>query len=101
MFLSILSCLVFCPLVLDTDAPTGSFDCVIANGRVIDPESKLEAVRSIGIKDGKIAAVSDKPLEGKERIDAAGLVVSAGFIDLHSHAQTIAGMRMQAFDGVT
>jgi hypothetical protein len=38
---------------------TGPFDCVIANGRVIDPESKLDAVRSIGIKDGKIMA--DQP----------------------------------------
>jgi hypothetical protein len=83
------------------DGDAGSFDCVIANGRVIDPESKLDAVRHVGIRDGKIAAVSEQPLRGKESIDAKGLVVSPGFIDLHSHAQTLAGMRMQAFDGVT
>jgi N-acyl-D-glutamate deacylase len=86
---------------LDTHADAGRFDCVIARGRVIDPESKLDAVRDIGIKDGKIVAVSEEPLHGMEQVDAQGLIVSAGFIDLHSHAQTIAGMRMQAFDGVT
>src|SRR6516165_10277089 len=91
-----------CPLSWpDTDAPAGPFDCVIANGRVVDPESKMDAVRNIGIKDGKIVAVSEGPLPGKEQVDATGLIVSAGFIDLHSHAQTIAGMRMQAYDGVT
>ena len=89
----------FSPSAPDMD--TGPFDCVIANGRVIDPESKLDAVRSIGIKDGKIMALSEGPLQGKEEIDAKGLTVAAGLIDLHSHAQTIAGMRMQAFDGVT
>jgi hypothetical protein len=83
------------------DGDAGSFDCVVANGRVIDPESKLDAVRHVGIRAGKIAAVSEQPLRGNESIDATGLVVAPGFIDLHSHAQTLAGMRMQAFDGVT
>jgi N-acyl-D-glutamate deacylase len=89
----------FSPSAPDMD--TELFDCVIANGRVIDPESKLDAVRSIGIKDGKIMALSEGPLQGKEEIDAKGSTVAAGLIDLHSHAQTITGMRMQAFDGVT
>jgi N-acyl-D-glutamate deacylase len=77
------------------------FDLVIAGGRVIDPETKLDAVRHVGIRGSKIVAISEKPLTGKETIDAGGLVVAPGFIDLHSHAQTIAGLRMQAFDGVT
>ena len=55
------------------DGDAGSFDCVVANGRVIDPESKLDAVRHIGIRAGKIAAVSEQPLRGDERIDATQL----------------------------
>ncbi len=76
------------------------YDLVIANGRVMDPESKLDAVRHIGIRGGKIAAVSATPLAGK-RIDAKGLVVTAGFIDLHSHGQAMENYRLQARDGVT
>ena len=52
------------------------FDLVIQNGRVIDPESQLDAVRSIGIRDGRVAAISNKPLDAAQVIDAAGLVVS-------------------------
>ena len=40
-------------------------------------------------------------LKGKTVVNAKGLVVAPGFIDLHSHAQTRVGLRMQAFDGVT
>jgi N-acyl-D-glutamate deacylase len=82
-------------------AQTDSCDLVIAGGRAIDPESRLDAVRNIGVKGDRIVAISEKPLQGKEVVDARGLVVAPGFIDLHSHAQTLAGMRMQAFDGVT
>jgi N-acyl-D-aspartate/D-glutamate deacylase len=53
----------------------------------MDPESRLDAVRSIGIRDGKIAAISATPLSGKTTLDAKGLIVSPGFIDLHAHGQ--------------
>jgi N-acyl-D-glutamate deacylase len=77
------------------------YDLVINGGRVIDPESGLDARRSLGIDSGKIVAISVTPLLGRESIDATGLIVSPGFIDLHSHAQQFAGARMQAMDGVT
>jgi N-acyl-D-glutamate deacylase len=77
------------------------FDVVINGGRVLDPESGLDAVRNVGITGGKIAAISTKELSGRLSIDARGLIVSPGFIDLHSHAQQLAGARMQALDGVT
>src|SRR6266487_7118669 len=64
-----------------------AYDVVIANGRVMDPEASLDAVRFIGIRGGKIAAISTTPLSGKATIDAKGLVVAPGFIDLHSHGQ--------------
>ena len=77
------------------------FDLVVANGRVMDPASNLDAVRYVGIRAGKIAAVSESPLRGKTTVDARGLVVSPGFIDLHSHGQTPENYGFKARDGVT
>ena len=77
------------------------FDLVISGGRVMDPESNLDAVRNVGILGGKIAAISSKSLKGVRQIDARGLVVAPGFIDLHSHGQTPENYRLKARDGVT
>jgi N-acyl-D-aspartate/D-glutamate deacylase len=77
------------------------YDVVILNGRVMDPESGLDAVRHIGIQESKIAAISDEPLTGKRAIDAKGLVVAPGFIDLHEHGQEPRNYQFQAHDGVT
>jgi N-acyl-D-aspartate/D-glutamate deacylase len=77
------------------------FDVVIANGRVTDPASGLEAVRNVGIRNGKIAAISTDALHGRTVLDATGLVVAPGFIDLHSHGQTPENYRYKAMDGVT
>lgn len=82
-------------------AQTGSFDLVLANGRVIDPESGLDAVRHVGITGGTIREVSATALKGKSTIDAAGLVVSPGFIDLHQHGHTPDAYKSKAADGVT
>lgn len=77
------------------------FDLVIANGRVLDPESGFDGVRNVGISGGKVAAISSDRLTGRATVDAAGLVVSPGFIDLHAHGQTPETYAFQARDGVT
>jgi len=77
------------------------YDVVIANGRVMDPESGLDAVRSVGISGGKIVTVSSGALAGKTTIDAKGLVVAPGFIDLHQHGQDAENYGAKAADGVT
>lgn len=77
------------------------FDLVIEGGRVIDPETGIDAVRNVGIRDGKIAQIAGETLPGKRVIHARGLVVAPGFIDLHQHAQDLASQRVKAFDGVT
>lgn len=61
------------------------FDIVINNGHVIDPSSKISAKLNIGISEGKIACISKEPLSGTREIDAKGLVVAPGFIDMHMH----------------
>src|SRR5271156_6034535 len=78
-----------------------TFDVVIANGRVMDPGSGLDAQRNIGISGGKIRAFSPEPLVGKTTFDAKGLVVAPGFIDLHEHGQEPRNYQFQAHDGVT
>lgn len=77
------------------------FELVINNGRVLDPESGLDATRSIGIRNGKIAAISKSPLAGKSVINAGGDIVGPGFIDFHAHGDSLLSGRLQAFDGVT
>jgi dihydroorotase len=77
------------------------FDLVIVNGRVMDPESGLDAPRSIGIRGGSIAAIESGPLRGKTAIDATGHVVAPGFVDLHRHGQNDENYRYAAQDGVT
>jgi N-acyl-D-aspartate/D-glutamate deacylase len=67
----------------------------------MDPETGLDAVRNVGISNGTIAAISEKPLAGKEILDVKGLVVAPGFIDLHAHGQEPVSNRLQARDGVT
>src|SRR5438045_9166424 len=77
------------------------YDVVLANGRVMDPESNLNAIRHVGINGNKIAAISASPLNGRNVVDVKGLVVAPGFIDLHSHGQTPENYGFKARDGAT
>jgi N-acyl-D-aspartate/D-glutamate deacylase len=77
------------------------YDLVILNGRVIDPESKTDAIRNLGISNGVIRAITSNKLQGRTVIDARGFVVAPGFIDLHQHGQDEENYRFKAMDGVT
>jgi dihydroorotase len=82
-------------------AAAAAIELVLEGGRVMDPETGLDAVRHVGIAGGAIVAVSETPLRGERTLDARGLVVSPGFIDLHAHGQDAVSNRLQARDGVT
>ena len=82
-------------------AGDGNYDVVIHGGRVVDPATNLDAVRDVGISAGRITAVSEGTLRGRRVIDATGLVVAPGFIDLHQHQQDSGGYALKAMDGVT
>jgi N-acyl-D-aspartate/D-glutamate deacylase len=77
------------------------YDLVIESGRVMDPETGLDGVRNVGIRDGKIVRIAAESLQGRRVVHAAGLVVAPGFIDLHQHGQDLASQRVKALDGVT
>lgn len=79
----------------------GFYDVVIAGGRVIDPESGLDGIRNVGVRDGVVRAVTTEPITGRSRIDAEGLVVAPGFIDLHQHGHDAVALRAKVRDGVT
>jgi N-acyl-D-aspartate/D-glutamate deacylase len=78
-----------------------TYDVVIIGGRVIDPESGLDAIRNIGIRGEVIAAITDVSIKGDIEVNANGLVVTPGFIDLHAHGQSARSNEFQAMDGVT
>jgi N-acyl-D-aspartate/D-glutamate deacylase len=91
---------LFAALLAAQPAPP-TYDIVLRNGRVLDPASGLDGIRHVGITGRKIAAVSAQALRGRIELDAGGLIVAPGFIDLHSHGQTPENYRYKAMDGVT
>src|ERR1022692_550152 len=92
---------LICVVALSASMAAQQYDFVLEGGRVMDPETGLDAVRNVGIRDGKIVRVSSEALSGRRVVHAAGLVVAPGFIDLHQHGQDLASQRVKAFDGVT
>jgi dihydroorotase len=82
-------------------AQRSTLDVVLVNGRVLDPETNLDAIRAVGIKAGRIASVSASIPAARDTVDVKGLVVAPGFIDLHSHGQDSINYRFLARDGVT
>ncbi len=94
--------LTFFLLVLLTGCSSPpSYDMAIVNGRVMDPESGLDAVRNVGVNGDKIATITEHEISGKQTLDAAGHVVTAGFIDFHRHGHSPENYRAQIHDGIT
>ena len=89
------------PALLAVQSAAPPYDIVLRNGRVLDPASGLDAIRDVAIAGKRIAAVSADSMRGRVEVDATGLVVAPGFIDLHSHGQTPENYRYKAMDGVT
>ena len=86
-----------CILLISTLVTAQQYDVVVEGGRVMDPETGLDAVRNVGISAGKISKISSSPLQGQRVVHAAGLVVSTR---LHRPASTRAGHRQPARESV-
>jgi N-acyl-D-aspartate/D-glutamate deacylase len=63
------------------------YDVVIAGGSVLNGDGTPAVTADVGIRDGRIATIGDlKTAQARQRIDAAGLTVAPGFIDMHNHS---------------
>ena len=82
-------------------AQTAQYDVVIRGGRVMDPETGLDATRNVGIVGDTVVRISPEPLQGTRVIEADGLVVAPGFVELFQHAHDPESYRLNALDGVT
>ena len=82
-------------------AETEIYDLVILNGRVIDPETKLDKKLNIGVRKGEITAITKESISARQTIDATNKVVVPGFIDVHSHTPTQLGQHLGLLDGIT
>lgn len=80
---------------------------LLRGGRCVDPANEVDRIADLLIVDGKVAAIGPDLAEHRTTIasadvvDVTGRIVGPGFIDLHSHVNSIAGQRLQALDGVT
>jgi N-acyl-D-aspartate/D-glutamate deacylase len=92
---------LFLLVLLTSIASAQQYDVVLEGGRAMDPETGMDAVRNVGIRDGKIVRISSEALSGRRVVHAGGLIVAPGFIDLHQHGQEPASQRVKALDGVT
>lgn len=101
--LALVLCIPLIALAAEKQTPSPVvYDIAINNGRVIDPETELDAQRNIGIRNGKIVTITGKEITAQRTIDARGMIVAPGFIDTHVHAPDLPlNQRMLARDGVT
>ena len=88
-------------ILATTSIAAETYDLVILNGRVMDPETMFDAVRNVGIKDGKIVTITKDKIQGKESINVKGHVVAPGFIDTHLHGTSVMAYKLVLRDGVT
>ena len=95
---------VVTPVVAGEDAGPGVdhlYDVVIRNGRVIDPASGFDGLVDVGIDGSRVTALLPATLDGRQVIDATGLVVAPGFIDILSYEPNPFGAWLKVADGVT
>ncbi len=78
-----------------------TYDVVILNGRVMDPETRYDAVANVGVKDGRIAVITKDKITAEQTIDATGHVVAPGFIDTHWHYDRPWSNKLALRDGRT
>jgi dihydroorotase len=73
--------------------PQPKYDLLLRGGRVIDARNAISAVRDVAIAGGRIAAVAGKinPADALKTIDASGLYVTPGLVDIHTHVYTGTG----------
>ncbi|PWU17691.1 MAG: aminoacylase [Verrucomicrobia bacterium] len=77
-------------LILPLPLHSETYDTIIRHGRVVDGTGNPAFYADVAIKDGRIAGIGTIAGEAKRQIDAKGLIVAPGFIDVHTHADDVA-----------
>jgi dihydroorotase len=82
-------------VLLSSSALAQEYDLLLKGGHVVDGKNKINAVRDVAIRDGKIAAVEAKidPAKAHKVVNVAGLYVAPGLVDIHVHVYAGTGMR--------
>ena len=102
LFFSIAWAARWLPSASQTATTDPTYDLVIRNGRVMDPETRLDQPgTNVGVRRGRIAVITREPLRGRIEIEAAGRVIAPGFIDMVSYDPNPAGVWNKIADGVT
>jgi N-acyl-D-glutamate deacylase len=101
MQLAVLTLVAAMATAISSQVLAETYDVVINNGRVMDPETMYDNIANVGIKDGRIATITRQKISGRETIEAKGLVIAPGFIDTHYHATDVFASKMALRDGVT
>src|SRR5436853_6049395 len=83
------------------DPATHTFNLAITGGRVLDPETRYDQIANVGIDGGSVTAITSDPIKAQATIDAKGLVVAPGFIDILSYEPNEYGIWFKVADGVT
>lgn len=86
------SLLIFCLLSISAAIRAETFDVIIRHGRVVDGTGNPAFFADVGIRDGRVVTVGRCEGDAKSEIDASGLIVAPGFIDVHTHADEVADM---------
>jgi len=73
--------------VVPAIAQAPQYDLLVRGGRLIDPRNGIDGLRDVAIKEGKIARVAEgiPASEARHVVDATGLIVTPGLIDIHAH----------------
>src|SRR5690349_14480979 len=79
--------LSICMLLMSMMIHAQQYDLLIRNGRLIDPKNNIDAKLDLALKDGKIAKVAGSipAAQAMKVIDADGLIIAPGLIDIHTH----------------
>jgi len=77
------------------------YDLVVEGGRIVDPDSGFDGVANVGIDGDTVTTIADGPLTGRRTLNARGLVVAPGFIDVLSYPVNGYGEWNKVADGVT
>ncbi len=94
--------IAFLVLLFSSLLSATTYDTVIENGRVINPETGLDQTGlNVGIQNGTVSVITNAKLKGKQVIDATGLVVAPGFIDNLSYNPNRVGVWRKIGDGIT